>query len=191
MPDHTTAAAGPTLATDEIGGVHYPRTKLSIGADGVATDVSAANPMPVVNTPGGRTMVSVLYHGTSAVADTLLSLVKYTGGVAAAGVTTIAPTSGKTFRVTAIVCSVKAGAATAAFATFNLRINANGSAVIGTPSNLRIDVGSTNAVSGASSTAVVNLPEGFDFTAPMQLGISAACQATTNVLSVQLIGFEF
>ena len=35
------------LATDEIGGVHYPRSKVVFGADGVATDVSAADPLPV------------------------------------------------------------------------------------------------------------------------------------------------
>ncbi|MXP42979.1 hypothetical protein [Allopontixanthobacter sediminis] len=48
MADNITApATGSVLATDEIGGVHYPRTKLSVGADGVAVDVSAAAPLPV------------------------------------------------------------------------------------------------------------------------------------------------
>lgn len=52
MTDNVTANAGsggPVFATDEIGGVHYPRSKVVFGADGVATDVSAANPMPVTN----------------------------------------------------------------------------------------------------------------------------------------------
>lgn len=48
MADNLTApAAGASLATDDIGGVHYPRTKISIGADGSATDLSTANPMPI------------------------------------------------------------------------------------------------------------------------------------------------
>lgn len=49
MADNITATPGTglTLATDDIGGVHYPRTKLSIGDDGSAADVSATNPMPV------------------------------------------------------------------------------------------------------------------------------------------------
>lgn len=42
-----TAGSGTSIATDDIGGVHYPRTKISIGADGSATDLSSANPMPV------------------------------------------------------------------------------------------------------------------------------------------------
>lgn len=38
---------GPTWATDEIGGVHYPRMKIAHGADGAAVDASSANPLPV------------------------------------------------------------------------------------------------------------------------------------------------
>lgn len=34
-------AGGPAFATDDIGGVHYPRTKVTWGADGVATDTAA------------------------------------------------------------------------------------------------------------------------------------------------------
>jgi len=33
-----TAGAGTTIATDDIGGVQYPRSKVSLGADGSATD---------------------------------------------------------------------------------------------------------------------------------------------------------
>ena len=51
MADNVTAdpgAGGATLAADDIGGVHYPRTKIVIGADGSADgDVSGANPMPI------------------------------------------------------------------------------------------------------------------------------------------------
>jgi hypothetical protein len=50
MADNVTAnpgSGGATFATDEIAGVHYPRSKMAWGADGVANDVSEANPMPV------------------------------------------------------------------------------------------------------------------------------------------------
>lgn len=40
-------AGGAVLATDDIGGVHYQRVKLTEGPDGSATDVSASNPLPV------------------------------------------------------------------------------------------------------------------------------------------------
>jgi len=40
---------GTILATDDIGGIHYPRTKISIGAYGSAADISTTNPMPVIS----------------------------------------------------------------------------------------------------------------------------------------------
>ena len=42
-----TPGAGATVAADEIAGVLHQRVKIGVGADGVATDVSDANPIPV------------------------------------------------------------------------------------------------------------------------------------------------
>jgi hypothetical protein len=39
--------ASVTFATDDIGGVQYPRFKVTFGVDGVATDVSAGSPLPI------------------------------------------------------------------------------------------------------------------------------------------------
>lgn len=54
MADNTTldtGSGGDTIATDDIGGVKYPRSKLVIGADGTNDgDVSATNPLPVNGT---------------------------------------------------------------------------------------------------------------------------------------------
>jgi hypothetical protein len=38
-----TAGTGTTVATDDIGGTHYQRVKLSLGADGTANDASAGS----------------------------------------------------------------------------------------------------------------------------------------------------
>ena len=49
MADNLTApATGAVLATDEVGGAHVQRIKPTFGGDGTATDVSSANPLPVV-----------------------------------------------------------------------------------------------------------------------------------------------
>lgn len=42
-----TPGTGAIVAADEIAGVLHQRVKLGIGADGVAVDLSAANPMPI------------------------------------------------------------------------------------------------------------------------------------------------
>lgn len=46
-----TAGSGTTVATDDVGGVQYQRVKVAHGADGSATDSSAAAPFPVQDTP--------------------------------------------------------------------------------------------------------------------------------------------
>jgi hypothetical protein len=46
-----TPGSGATIAADDISSVLYQRVKISEGADGSATDVSAANPMPT-SVPG-------------------------------------------------------------------------------------------------------------------------------------------
>jgi hypothetical protein len=48
MPDNVgyTPGSGASIAADDIGGVLHQRVKIGVGADGAATDVSAANPMP-------------------------------------------------------------------------------------------------------------------------------------------------
>ena len=43
-----TPGTGATIAADEIAGVLHQRIKIGIGGDGTATDVSEANPMPVM-----------------------------------------------------------------------------------------------------------------------------------------------
>lgn len=45
-----TQGTGTTMATDDVSGVQYPRVKPSFGVDGSAVDVSASNPLPVVQT---------------------------------------------------------------------------------------------------------------------------------------------
>lgn len=75
MADNLTAKANTgsgtdVLATDEIGGVHYPRTKISIGADGSATDLSSTNPMPVSDAGGSLTVDgTVAVSGSVTVVD--------------------------------------------------------------------------------------------------------------------------
>lgn len=44
-----TAGSGTPIATDDIGGTHYQRVKVTFGADGLASDVSASAPLPVTS----------------------------------------------------------------------------------------------------------------------------------------------
>lgn len=42
-----TPGSGATVAFDDISGIMYQRVKIGVGADGAATDVSSAAPLPV------------------------------------------------------------------------------------------------------------------------------------------------
>lgn len=81
MADNITTnpgTGGAVLATDDIGGVQFPRTKIVIGADGVnGGDVSGANPLPVTHgallttgSAAGATPVVGLVGGVRRDADT-------------------------------------------------------------------------------------------------------------------------
>ena len=53
-------SGGSTVAADEIAGVHFPRSKIVIGADGVNDgDVSSANPLPVVDAAGNALLTTI------------------------------------------------------------------------------------------------------------------------------------
>jgi len=49
-----------TFATDEIGSVHYPRTKVGYGPDGSFTDVSESTPLPVLDDHAGSLLHLIL-----------------------------------------------------------------------------------------------------------------------------------
>lgn len=52
-----TAGTGTTVATDDVGGAHHQRVKISVGANGVAKDLQPATPYEVAS---GTADVSVL-----------------------------------------------------------------------------------------------------------------------------------
>lgn len=59
MADNVVADAGTggaTFATDDIGGVHFPRAKMCWGADGSVNDTSVAAPLPVQLVAGAATV---------------------------------------------------------------------------------------------------------------------------------------
>ena len=61
MADNVTlnsASGGDTVAADDIGGVKHQRVKIQHGADGSATDVSTASPLPVSDAGGSLTVDS-------------------------------------------------------------------------------------------------------------------------------------
>lgn len=69
-----TPGTGATVAADDVGGILYQRVKNTFGADGVAVDVSAANPMPVYGPDFTNT-------GTITAADAVVAAPSGTGAL--------------------------------------------------------------------------------------------------------------
>jgi hypothetical protein len=94
-----TPGTGATVAADDISGVLFQRVKVTTGADGTATDVSAANPMPVAlqgassvevsNFPATQAVIGTIADGSDASATNMLLI----GGRTAAGVAQVFETN--------------------------------------------------------------------------------------------------
>ena len=107
------AAAGTVFAFDEIAGVKHARSKTGFGADGSYTDVSASDPLPVVQTGTPSLPTGAANSAVTSVADTASS-------------TTLLSSSGsrKGFRITntsSAVLYVKYGT-TASASDFTVRL---------------------------------------------------------------------
>lgn len=96
MADNVTALANTgtgtdVFATDDIGGVNYPRTKLGFGVDGSYVDASATNPLPVQEVGGATSLLSRIFNLLSSPMgfDRSLSRQRVTGIIESGTVTAV------------------------------------------------------------------------------------------------------
>lgn len=68
-----TAGLGTSIATDEIGGIHYQRVKPQVGEEGSAADVSDTNPLPVSHPPQATALTEAAINAASSGDNTLVS----------------------------------------------------------------------------------------------------------------------
>lgn len=80
-----TQGAGTSGAADDVGGVLYPRAKLAHGADGSATDVSTASPLPVGQKIDLIQVTPTLDTSAYASGDLLFDVVTITSAALATG----------------------------------------------------------------------------------------------------------
>jgi hypothetical protein len=128
----------------------------------------------------------------SVTTEAMLSLVPTRAGVAAAGATSIAATSGKTLRITAIVFSTRSTSAAVLSGRCVLRMNPSGAAVATSP--ILAILSATQqaaALAEGGDTCVLPLPDGIEISGTQQIGLSQVCSATTGVVYASIIGFEY
>lgn len=147
----------------------------------------------------GRTRLS--YYAVAAAAgattvETAITLTRSTGTSATSTGTSHTPTSGKIFRIEAIVFATRGhNTATAQATTFNLRVNTAGAVTTSsTPIILAVRC-ATPATANSYDRYIVPIPDGIEITGDgtLQWGVTAAATYTTNAPTwdVTIFGFEY
>lgn len=165
MTDNVVAdagAGGATFATDDVGGVHYPRSKVVWGADGAVNDTSAAAPMPVVQT-------GALPAGTNGIGKLTANSGVDIGDVDVTSVPAPLSTTGTGTEATALRVTV------ATDSTGVLSVDDNGA-------SLTVDIAATASNIGAqlSTSAIMN---GTTAIAPAFAVIDAASSGDNTLVS--------
>lgn len=194
MADNISQAGANTVATDDIGGVHYQRTKVTWGADGTATDVTAATPLPVRRSiDSGRTLFAATFNSTTAAtADTIVAtLTTQKGATTATNQTSVAVTSGKVLRITSVLVGLRTTTAVLPYGVLSLRVNHSGAAVIGSPVFYQVPVSGNAAVIGNTGTTPASIEDGLELSGTMQFALSFANNVNTNVTTVTVLGYEY
>jgi hypothetical protein len=143
----------------------------------------------------GRAIVNAAtaIAGVACVAtEALLSLNISRDAAATAAATTHAVTSGKRWRITGLVASVRSSAATVLSGRVSLRMNPSGAVTATSPI---IAIASMTqqaaALAEAGDTCTIMFPDGIEFSGTMQIGLSQVCSGTGGVVYASLIGYEY
>jgi hypothetical protein len=203
-PQVAAIAQGPAATGSAVAGAPI----LNGGSDGTNVQVMAVNAKGVQGVlaqavqplrDAGRT--AVIFSANSAAAgatgvETAITLTKSAGTAATSAAATFVVTSGKTFRITAIMVATRGNAtATAQITTFNLRMNTAGAVTTTSTPILMAVASATPATASAWDRVIVPIPDGFEIlgTGTLQIGITAAATFTTNAPTwyVNILGFEY
>jgi hypothetical protein len=143
----------------------------------------------------GRSYLTLTATAAAGVtSETLFSLSENRAGTVTAAVTSYTITSGKTFRITAMTLSVRAGAAAVPFSRATLRSNTAGATVAGSAVVFQLpEVFGISATSGVGGQIAIDIPDGLEIVGngTVSIGVSHLDQATTNVINFTLCGYEY
>lgn len=199
----TTLAALNTKVTAVNTGAVTISAALPTGANSIGTTPGPALTKATQGTVGhsvqnlkdaGRVIFSaatVIAGVTAVTVEALVSMVSTRDGVAAAGATTFAVTSGKRLRITAInVGFISTGAAVLSM-RFALRMNPAGAVAATSPILSILAVPSGAAVAQSGGAWSIEIPDGLEFSGTHQFGITQIGSAITGTLWVSVLGFEY
>ena len=162
-------AGGATLAADDIAGIHHQRVKIQYGADGSATDVSDASPLPVDDAGGSLTVDGTVTANLSAVDNAVIDTIELNtdyGKVVGGGVEATALRVTLANDSTGLVSVDDGGGALTVDngGTFAVQstLQAGANAIGKLASNTGVDIGDVDVTSVVPGTAATNLGKAED-----------------------------
>lgn len=199
---HVTVDSAPTTAvtgsfwqaTQPVSGTFWQATQ-PVSAPTLTKGTQGANGLSTQDLKdAGRTFVTLNADGVAGVtSNTALTFSKNVGNTVTATQTSYTITSGKTFRVQNITLALRSAAAAIAFAKVYLRSNSAGATVAASNIIWSTEINTNSATSGTGAWTVVDFPDGFEIAGDgtKSIGLSHLDQATTNLVSATLVGYEY
>jgi len=201
MSDNTAQNGTSTVATDEIGGIHYQIVKNAFGALDTATLVSAANPFPTVISGVGRTTLAMTAEFAFAqTAETLLTMTFSSNGAATSTFSSRTITSGKRMRFQAVTLEVEGlGSGTAPQRAYlRLRVNTAGATTTSSPLQTVWSCANNPAVVKTAQVQHFDIPDGLEFLGDgtVTFGLSLetpdwVTSTATGRAKITILGYEY
>lgn len=142
----------------------------------------------------GRTYVVLVATGVAGVTtEALFSFQQNKGGTVTQSVTSYTITSGKTLRIQGLYCSNRDGAATISWTRANIRSSIVGATVAASALVFGLETGGSGALTGATGDFAALIPDGLEIAGngTVSIGVSHLDQATTNLVTCTLVGYEY
>jgi hypothetical protein len=128
---------------------------------------------------------------TPAASDTLVTFVKNVSGTATTGQTTYTVSNGKTFRVTSIYVGIANTSTVSANVRVALRENTGGTCAASSAAVAMLQVAAGNIAANEGADGSLAIPDGWEFPAADSVCISAIAAATTDTLTITVMGYEY
>lgn len=161
-----------------------------------AKGTQGANGLPTQDLKdAGRAIVNAataIAGVTTVTTEALLTLAVSRDGASPSNVTSISVTSGKRYRITAIVAGIRSTAAAVLSGRISLRMNPTGAATATSPILVTLPLSQqATALAQAGDTVTIPIPDGIEISGTQQVGLSQVCSAVTGLVNASVIGYEY
>lgn len=142
----------------------------------------------------GRSFVVLVATAVAgSVSEVIFSFQQNKAGTVTQSVTSYTITSGKTFRIQGLYCSNRDGTTAISWSRFAIRSSIAGATVAASALIFGKEIGDQAALAGATSDFDSAFPDGIEIAGDgtKSIGVTHIDQATTNLVSCTLVGYEY